>query len=82
MTPCLATSDRANAGLRRAAQLAGLKQGPPGDESVRPWPVSRRQGKRSGETPEIGKFALVFQRDGWPKVIDWLPISFELDCHE
>jgi hypothetical protein len=44
LTPCLATSDRADASLRRAAQLAepalsfveGLKQSPPVDESIRP----------------------------------------------
>jgi hypothetical protein len=51
MTPSLATPDRADADLRRAAQLAepvlsfveGLGQGLPVDESVRPGPVSRRQ---------------------------------------
>ncbi len=44
MTPCLAASDRANASLGRAAQLAepvlsfveGLRQGLPMDESIRP----------------------------------------------
>ena len=49
MTPCLATPDRADAGLRRAGQLAGLKQGPPGAKSVRPWPVGH--GVREKETP-------------------------------
>ena len=36
MTPSLATSDRADVILRRAAQLATLGQGLPVDESVRP----------------------------------------------
>ncbi len=45
MTPCLATSNRADVNLRRADQLARLKQGLPANKSVRPKPVSRRQGK-------------------------------------
>jgi hypothetical protein len=36
MTPSLAKSNRADAGFRRAAQLATLRQGLPGDGSVRP----------------------------------------------
>ena len=62
MTPCLATPYGADASLRRADQLAGLKQGRHGDESVRPWPVSRRQGKRSGELQLWGIFSLAIHR--------------------
>ena len=36
MTPSLAISQRADASLRRAAQLAALGQGLPVDESIRP----------------------------------------------
>jgi hypothetical protein len=37
MTPRLASLERTDASLRRADQLAPLKQGPPADESVPPF---------------------------------------------
>ena len=43
VTPRPATSDGADASLRRADQLALLKQGPPVVSSVPPWPNGRRR---------------------------------------
>ena len=37
VTPRLASLERMDASLRRANQLAALRQGPPADESVPPW---------------------------------------------
>ncbi|MDR4460191.1 MAG: hypothetical protein MRJ67_06690 [Nitrospirales bacterium] len=46
LTPSSATSDWSNAG-ERAGQLARLKQGPPADQSIRPW--GRTAGVDQGE---------------------------------
>jgi hypothetical protein len=37
VTPRLVSLERTDASLRRADQLAALRQGPPADESVPPW---------------------------------------------
>ena len=48
LTPRLASLERTNASLRRAGQLAPLKQGPPADESIPP--LGQTAGVRPWET--------------------------------
>ena len=80
--PSLVTPDRADAGLRRAAQLATLGQDLPVDESVRPRGQSAGVREKEVERPGDWEIRSRFSERWLPKVIDWLPISFEFDCHE
>ncbi len=62
MTPSLATSQRADASLRRAAQLAPLGQGLPIDESVRPRARQQASEKRKWRVVAIEIFSLAIHR--------------------
>ena len=72
MTLSLATSDRADASLRRAAQLAALEQGLPVVESVRPMGQEAGVGPKkvaSRRDVDILHPRASFERDLLPTVI-------------
>lgn len=62
MRPSLATQDRTDAGLRRAAQLAPLGQGLPVNESVRPRGQSAGVGEKKVNTLEHGPWPFILPR--------------------
>lgn len=62
MTPSLAKSQRADASLRRAAQLAALGQGLPVDESIRPWARQQALDNRQGRVAGMWVFSIAFHR--------------------
>jgi len=62
----LATSQRADASLRRAAQLAGLGQGLPVDESIRPRGQAAGVRQPAREAQGCGVFSIALHR--WNEV--------------